>query len=392
MRKVMVVTGSRAEYGLFTPLLRQLQRDPEFELQLVVTGMHLSPEFGLTCREIVRDGFPIADQVEMLVSSDTPTGIAKSVGLGVIGFADTIRRLQPDLLIVLGDRFETFAAAQAALFANVPIAHIHGGERTEGQIDEAIRHAITKMAHLHFVSTEEYRRRVIQLGEQPDRVFHVGALGIDVIRNTNFLSREELEQSLSFRFGKINFLVTYHPVTLSYERNEEDMRQLIDALDHFPDAHIIFTKPNADTNGRVIGEMIDQYVAGNKERTAAYTSLGQLRYLSLLNEVDVVIGNSSSGIIEVPYFRKPTVNIGDRQKGRAHGPTVISCGNGSMQIIRAIEQALSEEFKKKIQHAVSIYGDGHAASKIVEILRTTDFKSLIVKSFYDVRIHGNPGS
>jgi len=386
MRKIMVVTGSRAEYGLFTPLLRELAADPEFQLQLVVTGMHLSPEFGLTYREIVRDGFPIADMVEMLVSSDSPAGIAKSVGLGVIGFADSIRRLKPDMLVVLGDRFETFAAAQAALFVNVPIVHIHGGERTEGAFDEAIRHSITKMAHLHFVSTEEYRKRVIQLGEHPDRVFCVGALGIDVIRSIPLMSREELEASLSFRLGTLNFLITYHPETLSIEDAEENVHRLLQALDRFPEAHLVFTKPNADTHGRAIARMIDEYVAKNGDRAAVFTSLGQVRYLSLLNLVDVVIGNSSSGIIEAPYFRKPTVNIGDRQKGRVMGPTVISCGNETAQIVRAIELALSENFKDRIRNAPMLYGDGNAAARIVKVLRETDLKGMLKKTFYDLDI------
>lgn len=386
MRKIMVVTGSRAEYGLFTPLLRELAADPEFQLQLVVTGMHLSPEFGLTYREIVRDGFPIADMVEMLVSSDSPAGIAKSVGLGVIGFADSIRRLKPDMLVVLGDRFETFAAAQAALFANVPIVHIHGGERTEGAFDEAIRHSITKMAHLHFVSTEEYRKRVIQLGEHPDRVFCVGALGIDVIRSIPLMSREELEASLSFRLGTLNFLITYHPETLSIEDAEENVHRLLQALDRFPEAHLVFTKPNADTHGRAIARMIDEYVAKNGDRAAVFTSLGQVRYLSLLNLVDVVIGNSSSGIIEAPYFRKPTVNIGDRQKGRVMGPTVISCGNETAQIVRAIELALSENFQDRIRNAPMLYGDGNAAARIVKVLRETDLKGMLKKTFYDLDI------
>ena len=383
MRTICVVTGSRAEYGLLYPLIKLIADDIELQLQLVATGMHLSPEFGLTYRQIEADGFVIDAKVEMLLSSDTPVGITKSMGLGLIGFADAFERLKPDLIVLLGDRFEAMAAAQAAMVANIPIAHLHGGESTEGVIDEAIRHSITKMSHLHFTSTEPYRQRVIQLGEQPEHVYNVGAIGLDNIRNLMLLDRSAFEQSIDFKLGRLNFLVTYHPLSLSGQDAEQQMERLLAALDHFEQANIVFTKPNADTNGRIIGQLIDKYTAARNERVVCHTSLGQLRYLSAISHVDVVIGNSSSGIIEVPYMNKPTVNIGRRQDGRVKGLSIIDCDDSTGEIIRAINKALSPDFRQLCNQAnSSMYGDGQTAERIIEVLRSVPLDRLLIKSFY----------
>ncbi|REK66458.1 MAG: UDP-N-acetylglucosamine 2-epimerase (hydrolyzing) [Cohnella sp.] len=383
MRKICVVTGSRAEYGLLYWLLKEIQEDADLVLQLVVTGMHLSPEFGLTYQQIEKDGFPIDAKVEMLLSSDTPAGITKSMGVGLIGFADVFERLRPDIVVVLGDRYEIMVAAQAAMVARIPIAHLHGGESTEGAIDEAIRHSITKMSHLHFTATETYRQRVIQLGEHPDRVFHVGAIGLDHIRKLPLLNREQFEKSISFELGERCFLVTYHPLTLSSVSSVEYMQQLLDALDQFPDAHLIFTKPNSDPDGRNMARMIDEYVAANRERAVAFVSLGQVRYLSALQHVDVVVGNSSSGIIEAPMFKKPTVNIGSRQQGRVKGPSIIDCGESSEEIVNAIKKGLSPAFQDVLANCESLYGQGNTAPAIKHILKTARLDGILIKSFYE---------
>lgn len=382
-RKIAVVTGSRAEYGLLYWLIKEIHESSDLQLQLIVTGSHLSPEFGYTASQIEQDGYPVAAKVEMLLSSDTPVGIAKSMGLGVIGFADALDRLKPDLMVVLGDRYEILSAVQAAMVANIPIAHIHGGELTEGAIDEGIRHAVTKMSHLHFTAAEPYRQRVIQLGEQPDRVFNVGAMGMDNIVKMKLLSREEFEQSIGFRLGKTNMLVTYHPVTLA-DPSKDAFSSLLHALDQFPDAKIILTKPNADTYGRKLIRQIDDYAKANPERVYVSTSLGQLKYLSAIQHVDVVVGNSSSALIEVPFFRKPSVNIGERQKGRLHGESVISCGSSVDEIADAIHQALSSEHLEKTRKAPLLFGTGGASRKIVKILKQVDTERLIQKKFYDV--------
>jgi UDP-hydrolysing UDP-N-acetyl-D-glucosamine 2-epimerase len=382
-RKICVVTGTRAEYGLLYWLMEEIKIDKDLELQLVVTGMHLSPEFGLTYKTIEQDGFPIQEKVEMLMSSDTPVGIATSIGLGTIGFANAFNRLQPDLLILLGDRFEMLAAAQAAMVARIPIAHLYGGETTEGAMDEGIRHSITKMAHLHFVSTEKYRKRVIQLGEHPDRVLNVGAIGLDNIRKLELLSREKLEESLSFNLGEPTFLITYHPVTLNEKGSEVAMRELLSALDCFPEAKLIFTMPNADTDSRILVQMINEYVSTHSSRSVVYTSLGQLRYLSAINQVDAVIGNSSSGIIEVPSFKKPTVNIGDRQKGRLRTSSIIDCNESKASIVAGIRKALSLEFRCGLKDMVSPYGEEYVSGKIKEIVKEVKLHDILMKKFYD---------
>jgi len=382
-RKVCVVTGSRAEYGLLRWVMEGIRSAPELQLQVIATGMHLAPEFGLTYLEIERDGFALDWKVEMLLASDTPSGIAKSMGLGLIGFADALRALSPDLLVVLGDRFEIFSAVAAALVARVPVAHLHGGEITEGAFDDAIRHSITKMSHLHFVAAEEYRRRAIQLGEDPARVYTVGGLGIDGIKRLELLDRTALEQRLGFSLGTRNLLVTFHPATLDAASPADQMRELLAALDTLTDTHIIFTMPNADTAGRSLFALVNDYVASHPA-ARAYTSLGQLGYLSCMREVDAVVGNSSSGLLEAPTFHTPTVNIGDRQRGRLEAASVIDCAPERGAIEAALRQALSPSFVAGLRDVKNPYGDGGASERIVEILRTVPLDNVLQKSFHDL--------
>ena len=363
--------------------MQAVQEDQEMNLQVIATGMHLSPEFGLTYREVEKDGFYIDRRIEMLLSSDTPVGIAKSMGVGLIGFADALSDLSPDLLVVLGDRFEIFAAATAALIARIPVAHVHGGETTEGAFDEAIRHSITKMSHLHFVAAEEYRRRVIQLGEHPDRVFLVGGLGIDNIKRQKLLSRRKLEDALSFNLGKRNLLITFHPVTLEKDTSSGQMRELLAALESLQDTHLIFTMPNADTDSRVLFEMIRQFAA-NRTSARVFTSLGQLLYLSCVMHVDGVVGNSSSGLTEVPSFRKGTVNIGDRQRGRLKADSVIDCAPNQQSILSAIQRLYSPEFQENLKKTRNPYGEGGASERIVHVLKTAPLNDLIKKPFHDI--------
>lgn len=380
-RKICVVTGTRAEYGLLYWLMKEIAAAPDLELQLVATGMHLAPEFGLTYRCIEQDGFRIDAKVEMLLSSDTPVGVAKSLGLGVIGFADALERLAPDLLVLLGDRFEILAAAQAALIAKLPVAHIAGGDSTEGAFDEAIRHSISKMSHLHFVTNEEAAQRVRQLGENPRHVFNFGSPGIDGIKRLELLGREELAALLEFPFLPRNILVTYHPVTLESGSSASSFGELLAALERLgPQVGIIFTKPNADPEGRELIRMLEGFVAehGNAR---AYASLGQLKYLSLVRQVDLVAGNSSSGLYEVPSFKKPTVNIGERQKGRPAAASVLNCGTSCDEIYRAIQAA----FAKDCSAAVNPYGDGDSAARMVAALRgIADYRALLKKQFFRV--------
>ena len=341
MKKICVVTGTRAEYGLLYWLIKGITNESELELQLLVTGMHLSPEFGLTWEQIEADGFYISRKIEILLSSDTAVGISKSMGLGQISFAESFEQLKPEIIVLLGDRTEIFAAASAALIAGIPVAHIHGGELTEGVYDDAIRHSITKMSYLHFTSTEIYRKRVIQMGEEPNRVYNVGAIGLDNIRKLHLLSKTEFEQSISRKLLGNNLLVTFHPVTLEDSSAMEQFEQLLDALDELHDTLLIFTKPNSDKDGRVIIQLMDEYVQKNQHKAISHNSLGQLRYLSAIPLMNAVIGNSSSGIIEVPSFDIPTINIGDRQKGRIMGPSIFNCLPTKKEINKAIEKAYS---------------------------------------------------
>lgn len=384
-KKICVVTGTRAEYGLLRRVMQRIKESDRLELQLVVTGMHLSPEFGLTVQDIEGDGFIINHKIEMLLSSDTPTGITKSMGLGMIGFADALTQLQPDLLLVLGDRFEIFAASTSAMIARIPIAHLHGGESTEGAVDESIRHSITKMSHLHFVAAEEYRQRVIQLGEHPDRVFNVGGLGIDSILGLNLMTRSQLETDLNFKFADRNLLITFHPVTLEKSTSREQMHELLMALKKLKDVGLIFTMPNADTDSRILFQQIRDFCDSNPLANS-YTSLGQLRYLSCVKYVDGVVGNSSSGLTEVPSFNKGTINIGDRQRGRLRAESVIDCKPDNSSITDALEQLFSSAFTSSLPLARNPYGNGGASKAIVHRLeQNMSFDGLLKKRFYDCK-------
>ena len=384
MRKICVVTGSRAEYGLLSGLMKAIQNDSELHLQVIATNMHLSPEFGLTYQEIEADGFHIDKKVECLLSSDTSSGTAKTVGLATIGFADAYEDLKPNLIVVLGDRYEILAAVQTALFFRIPIAHLHGGEITEGAYDDCIRHSITKMSHLHFTSTEDYRRRVIQLGEQPDRVFNVGAIGIENIKNLPLMSREELEDSIGFEIGNQCILVTYHPVTLEDSTAEEQSKNLLEAIDNIENCRVIFTMPNSDTNGRIIKQAIEQYVSIHSHRCVAFKSLGLKRYLSALQFVKAVVGNSSSGIIEVPSFHIPTLNIGDRQKGRIMAESVVNCGTTVNEIEKGIKRVLNNDFQTTAKRCINPYEAENTTAKILEIIKNYPLEGIIQKHFYDI--------
>lgn len=384
MKKICVVTGTRAEYGLLYWTLKELKEDPTLIFQLCVTGMHLSPEFGLTYKQVEADGFQIDKKVELLLSSDTSIGVSKSIGLGVISFSEAFTELQPDLILILGDRFEIFAAATAAMVCKIPIAHCHGGEATEGAFDESIRHSITKMSHVHFTATEEYRRRVIQLGEQPANVHNVGALGIENINRLQLLDKQAFEESIDFKLGEKNVLVTFHPVTLEHATAAHQFKELLRALDELENTHIIFTKPNADTDGRVIIQLIDDYIRAHPEKSVAFISLGQLRYLSALQHMDVVAGNSSSGLIEVPSFRIPTIDIGDRQRGRIKAASVISCTPDYASVKEAFQKAFAADLNNSLKDIRNPYGEKNASKEIIRILKETGTENLLKKKFFDL--------
>lgn len=385
-RKVCVITGSRAEYGLLYWVIKDIFDAPELDLQLVATCMHLSPEFGLTIRDIEKDGFPIAERVEMLLSSDTETAIAISMGIGVIGFAKVYERLRPDIIVVLGDRFELHAAVSAALPFRIPVAHIHGGESTEGAFDELIRHAITKMSHIHFTSTEEYRQRVIQMGELPENVFCTGAPGLDHIHKLKLMNKKELSGILGFPSDRKIGIVTYHPVTLEKNNSEKHISELLKAIQRFQDLFWIFTMPNADTSGRIIMRKIEGFLNKNPERGKVFISLGQVRYLSLMKHAVVMVGNSSSGIIEAPSFELPVVNIGERQRGRIRAQNVIDVSScNEKALVAAINKAISTEFRHSLRGICNPYGEGHSSDKIVGKLKTIPLdEKLIKKRFHKV--------
>ena len=383
MRKVCVVTGTRAEYGLLRWVMEGIRDSELLELQLVVTGAHLSPEFGLTYRDIEADGFTIDAKVEMLLSSDTAVGVSKSMGIAVAGLAEAFETLQPDIVLLLGDRYEMWAAGAAATVSRIPIAHIHGGESTEGAIDEAIRHGLTKMAHLHFVAAPEFAQRVIQLGESPDRVFTVGAVGLDNIARLPLLGRDELQSSIGVALGERNLLVTFHPVTLEADTAISQAESLLTALDAFPDINTFITMPNADTEGRGIVTLINEYVAATP-RASCFTSLGSLRYLSLMQYVDGVVGNSSSGLIEAPSMQKPTVNIGSRQSGRLRSDSVIDANPTTESIIEAITKLYSTDVQQWLQDSQSPYGEPGASNALVTVLETTSLDGILMKHFHSL--------
>jgi len=384
MRKIAVFTGTRAEYGILYRIIKGLFDSTEIELQLIVGGMHLSTEFGYTLTEIQEDGIPISECLEFLVSSETAVGVSKSMGLAMISAADYFARNRPDILVVLGDRYEAIAVAQAAMVARIPIAHIHGGEITEGVIDEAIRHSLTKMSHLHFVATDVYKNRIRQLGENPSNIFNFGAPGLDNIKNMTLLKRDELSKAIGFKLGQKYLMVTHHPVTLSPSSAPLELLNLLSVLDEYPEYQLIITYPNADTKGKELIDILNQYYMKNKNRIFLSRSLGRFKYLSCLKYCEFVIGNSSSGIIEAPSLSIPTVNIGERQKGRITGDTVISCGVTREAIRNAINDAVSEKFSKQIKSAKNPYGNGDASKKIVEKLITFPLENIIFKKFFDL--------
>lgn len=384
IRKICIVTGTRADYGLLHRLMNAVNGDKKLQLQIIATGMHLSPEFGLTQNEIKRDGFKINKNVEMLLSSDTSSSISKSTGLGLIGFSDAFNDLKPDIVVLLGDRYEIFSASIAATFAKIPIAHIHGGETSEGAYDEAIRHSISKMAWWHFVSTEYYKKRVIQLGEDPSRVFNVGGLGVDAIKNLKLVSKKKLIDNTGIKLGNKNLLLTYHPVTLENNTSKKQFEQLLHVLNDFKEINIIFTMPNADSDSRVIKKMIDNYVLNHQKRSISFSSMGHLNYLSTMKLVDGVIGNSSSGLMEAPTFKIGTINIGDRQKGRIKSKSIIDCEPNKKSIKNAINKLFSEKFQLILSTVKNPYEGINSVKKIIKILKSDLLPKELKKEFYDL--------
>lgn len=383
-KKICVITGTRAEYGLLKPLMDEIKSSKELELQIVATGAHLSPEFGLTYKRIENDGFIIDEKLEILMSSDSSVGITKSMGLVLLGMGEVLLRLNPDLIVLLGDRYEIFCCAAAATVCCIPIAHLHGGEITEGAMDEAFRHSITKMSHLHFTSTEECRQRVIQLGENPENVFNVGAIGIDNIKNLNLLTKKQLEHDTGIKFGRHNYLITFHPVTLEKNSAEIQFKNLLTVLETLDDSCFIFTKANADTDGRIINHLIDEFVKNNSDKSIAFTSMGQLNYLSAMQYVDAVVGNSSSGIIETPSFKIGTINVGDRQKGRIRAGSIIDCKAEHDDIMNAFKKLHSSDFQKQIESIQNPYGDGSTSKKIIDNIKVNINRKLLKKSFVTI--------
>lgn len=383
-RRICVATGSRSEYGLLRNLMRILRDDERADLTLLVTGMHLVPDFGMTVDEIITDGFIVNERIESQLASDTMLGTAKSLGLGIISCSDSLIRLAPDVLVLLGDRYEIFSVAIAASILGIPVAHISGGEVTEGAMDDWIRHAITKASWWHFVATDTYRQRVIQLGESPERVFFVGDPGIDSVEQLAQIDKKTLEQYLGIQLSEQIFLVTFHPATLSNVDQELEFQSLLEALDRFEDATVIITRPNADAGGRQLAKMADAWAEQNISRARSVISLGQERYLSLMRHAHAVIGNSSSGIVEAPALKVPTVNIGPRQNGRLRATSVVDCMGQTDDISAAIDKVLSEEFRKSLPHTISMYGETGASSRIANRLLTLTLPDCLRKSFYDV--------
>lgn len=383
IRHICIFTGTRADYGLLSPLMASINEDPETRLSIVAGGMHLSSEFGKTCNEISADGFEIHEKVEMLLSADSPTGICKSMGIGMMGLSDAFKRIGPDMVTVLGDRFEAFSAAAAAMILNIPLAHIHGGELSFGAIDESMRHAITKMSHLHFTSTEIYRKRVIQMGELPERVFNVGALGVENVKRMNLLDRTALQRELGIDLGRKYMMVTFHPATRDGGNTTEQAMALTDAIDRFPDYFFIITKANADESGRMINQLLSEYSA-KKENVVLYDSMGSKRYLSAVKHAELVLGNSSSGIIEAPALKTPTVNIGTRQNGRIKADSVIDCCVSADDIEAAVRKCQAQDMAGRVQAMENPYERKGTAEAIKNTMKTVSLKGLLVKQFYDI--------
>ena len=386
MRKICVVTGTRAEYGLLRRLMRLIQDSPDTQLQVIATNMHLSQKYGNTYQEIEKDGFIIDRRIPIIdeIAEDNSVTTVKSMAIALSGFADAYNVLKPDMVVVLGDRYEILAAATAALIERIPIAHLHGGEVTEGAYDDAIRHSITKMSHLHFTSTEEYRKRVIQLGEQPDRVFYVGAPGVENIKKLPLMSKKEVENSVNFKLDENTILITYHPVTLGNHTAEKDIMEFISALEERKDLRLFFTMPNSDTGSQSIVDAISQFVANNPDRAIAYKSLGINRYLSVMRYAGAVVGNSSSGLLEVPSFGIPTLNIGDRQKGRMAADSVFNCETDKASILHGLDVILSSEFKMKAANTHNPYEKDNTSEEIFKVIRSYPLEQLKQKHFYDI--------
>ncbi|WP_053979374.1 UDP-N-acetylglucosamine 2-epimerase [Marinagarivorans algicola] len=384
--KIAVFTGTRAEYGLLYWLLKDIQSDSTLELQLLVSGTHLSPDHGLTYQAIEEDGFVINEKIEVLLSGDTPVSVAKSVGLGVLGYTDALERMKPDFLVVLGDRFEALAVVQVSMLLRIPVVHLHGGEITEGAYDDSIRHAISKLSYIHCASMEVYRHRIIRMGEDPSRVFNVGAIGLDHLRRTKLMTRRELSSSLCFTLDKPFFILTYHPVTLADEGPEKTCESILSAIDLFPDYNVIITYPNADDGGKKIIPILERYAKTNPLRALVVPSLGQLRYLSAVKECSAVLGNSSSGVIEVPSFKRATVNIGARQRGRVSACSVVDCGVEVNEIHDAISEVLSVAFAEVLNNVKNPYGSGNASKKVIEAIKNVDVN--LAKKFYDGIVEG----
>jgi GDP/UDP-N,N'-diacetylbacillosamine 2-epimerase (hydrolysing) len=383
-RKICIVTGSRAEYGLLYWLIKEVNCDQSLELQLIVTGMHLSVEFGSTYKEIEKD-FKIDKKIDMHLSSDTTEGISRSMGIAQKSFSEAYNELKPDIIVVLGDRYEIFSAASAAMISRIPLAHIHGGEATEGLIDEAIRHSITKMSHLHFTATEEYSKRVIQLGENPSKVFKVGGMGVENIHRLTLLPKEDFEKLINFKLNIKNILVTFHPVTLEKNTSKKQFSEILETIDDLKNTNIIFTKTNSDADGKIINSMIDKYTSKNQNKSIAITSMGQHNFLSALQYMDFIIGNSSSGLLEAPSFKIATINIGDRQKGRIKAKSVIDSFPNKKSIKDAIKKAYSKEFQNLLKNVKNPYGDGYPSKKIIKILKSIPIDDLLKKSFFNLK-------
>ncbi len=387
-KTICVFTATRAEYGLLSALMGAIMDHPDLKLKTLVSGTHLSEDFGSTYQEIQKDGFLIDHKVEIPLNTDTGVGVSRSIGVAVEEYAKVLSREPPDVLLVLGDRYEALAVVIAAATLQIPVAHLHGGELTRGALDEYFRHAITKMSHWHFTATEEYRKRVIQLGEEPQQVFNVGALGVENIKNLTLLSKAELEESLDFKFKKRNLLVTYHPETLGKGSVKQQVEALLEALSRQEDAHIVFSKANADKGGQVVNAALSEFVRKCPSNTSLFSSLGQSRYLSMMQYADAMVGNSSSGIIEAASFKLPVVNIGSRQDGRIKPLNVIDTPSNTADIAEAIRKALSREFKDSLAGITNPYGDGETSGKIVSILADANPDDVLIKNFYDMPING----
>ena len=386
MRKICVVTATRAEYGLLKCLLDDIKADNDLDLQIIATGTHLSPEFGLTSKQIEGDGFTVNKKIEVLLSSDTPVGVSKSMGLAQISFAEAFDELKPDIVVVLGDRYELIPIVSAANIARIPVAHLSGGEMTEGAMDEMFRHAITKLSQLHLTAMDEYTHRVIQMGEQPSSVYTVGEIGLDNLMRMKLMSRSDFENSIGCGLKKRNILFTYHPeTTQDITKTETDFSKILLSLDRLEDTLLIFTKANADVGGRLINKMIDEYIAQNKDRAICFASLGQLRYLSALKYVDAVVGNSSSGIVEAPSFKIATINIGNRQRGRIRASSILDVDVNEDKIFNAIQRIYTSEFREILKDTTNPYGQGNSSHKVVHVLKQVDLSSLKMKRFYDIQ-------